>query len=181
MFQILLVAAALGPVAEFKAAFPAASVSESRAGGRLTGASGFEAPSPGETPEAAARAFLKKYGAAFGIDPRQELVVRTSLAAGQVGPVRFERRIDGLPLFDGDVVVGIDAKGAADWLMEYALMTRARAEQHVRFIAQYRSYVINYNLGKDIVRHYIEARGGTADRPGKRWEEFAKLLSSPAV
>src|SRR5207245_9186017 len=75
----------------------------------------------------------------------------------------------------------IDAKGAADWLMEYALMTRARAEQHVRFIAQYRSYVINYNLGKDIVRHYIEARGGTADRPGKRWEEFAKLLSSPRL
>ncbi|HYR46507.1 MAG TPA: hypothetical protein VER78_05835 [Thermoanaerobaculia bacterium] len=75
----------------------------------------------------------------------------------------------------------IDAKGAADRLVEYALMTRARAEQHVRFIAQYRSYVINYNLGKDMVRRFIEAKGGTADRPKKRWEEFEKLLSSPRL
>ncbi len=112
MFQVLLVAAALGPVADFKAAFPAASVIESPAGGRLTSASGFEASGLGDTPEAAARAFLKEYGAAFGIDPRQELVARTALAAGQVGPVRFERHIDGLPLFDGDVVVGVDAKGS---------------------------------------------------------------------
>lgn len=111
MFLVLLVAAGLGSVAEFKAAFPSASVTESPAGGRLTGASGFEARDLGEKPEAAARAFLQKYGGAFGIDPRQRLVAHTSLSPGQVGPVRFERRIDGLPLFNGDVVVGIDAKG----------------------------------------------------------------------
>ena len=35
----------------------------------------------------------------------------------------------------------------------------------MRFFDQYRSYVINYNLGKDLVRAYIEARGGTAGRP----------------
>jgi hypothetical protein len=29
----------------------------------------------------------------------------------------------------------------------------------VRFIDQYRSYVINYNLGKDMVAAYIESRG----------------------
>ena len=39
---------------------------------------------------------------------------------------------------------------------------RAR-EQRVRFFDTYRSYVINYNLGKDLVRQYIESRGGTAD------------------
>ena len=38
---------------------------------------------------------------------------------------------------------------------------RPRAEQRVRFIDQYRSYVINYNLGKDMARRYIESRGGT--------------------
>ena len=75
----------------------------------------------------------------------------------------------------------INAKGAADWLVEYALMTRARAEQQVRFIAQYRSYVINYNLGKDMVRRFIEAKGGTADQPKKRWEQFERLLSSPRL
>ena len=73
------------------------------------------------------------------------------------------------------------APQAADWLERYGLMTRARAEQRVRFIDQYRSYVINYNLGQDLVRQYIEHRGGTADEPAKRWQEFAALLSSPRL
>jgi hypothetical protein len=75
----------------------------------------------------------------------------------------------------------IDGKAAAAWLEKYALMAPARAEQRVRFIDQYRSYVINYNLGKDLVRRYIESRGGTADHPEKRWEEFGRLLSSPRL
>jgi len=68
----LLLAATLGPgsPADFRAAFPAASIVESPAGGRLTHASGFEAPGLGDTPEATARAFLAKYGAAFGIRAR---------------------------------------------------------------------------------------------------------------
>jgi hypothetical protein len=41
--------------------------------------------------------------------------------------------------------------------------------------------VINYNLGQDLVRQYIEKRGGTADRPEERWREFAKLISSPRL
>ena len=36
----------------------------------------------------------------------------------------------------------------AAWLERYALHSRPRAEQRVRFFDQYRSYVINYNLGK---------------------------------
>ncbi len=75
----------------------------------------------------------------------------------------------------------IDEKAAAAWLTEYALASPARAEQRVRFIGQYRSYVINYNLGKDIVRRWIEAQGGTADRPERRWEAFERLLSAPML
>jgi hypothetical protein len=41
--------------------------------------------------------------------------------------------------------------------------------------------VINYNLGKDLVRRYVESQGGTADNPGKRWEVFERLLSSPRL
>ena len=59
----------------------------------------------------------------------------------------------------------IDAAAAAAWLERYALMPPDRAQQRVRFFDQYRSYVINYNLGKDMVRRHIEARGGTSDRP----------------
>jgi hypothetical protein len=75
----------------------------------------------------------------------------------------------------------IDAKEAADFLERYALSARSRAQQRVRFFDQYRSYVINYNLGKDLVRRYIESRGGTPDRPEKRWEEFERLLSFPPL
>ncbi len=75
----------------------------------------------------------------------------------------------------------IDAGEAAEWLVRYALSTLPRAEQRIRFIDQYRSYVINYNLGKDMVADYIEGRGGTEDNPEKRWQEFGVLLSSPRV
>jgi hypothetical protein len=75
----------------------------------------------------------------------------------------------------------IDAKGCADWLEQYTLAPRARAEQRVRFIDRYRSYVINYNLGKDLVRDHVAQLGGTAERPDRRWEVFRELLSSPRL
>jgi hypothetical protein len=70
---------------------------------------------------------------------------------------------------------------AEEWLVTYALMSPERAKQRVRFIDAYRSYVINYNLGQDLVRKHIEVRGGTADNPAKRWEEFKVLISSPRL
>jgi hypothetical protein len=76
---------------------------------------------------------------------------------------------------------GIDAAGATAWLERYALMPHERAAQRVRFFDQYRSYVINYNYGKDLVRRFIESRGGTASQPARRWQEFEKLLSSPRL
>jgi hypothetical protein len=70
---------------------------------------------------------------------------------------------------------------AAIWLVKYALMSPDRALQRTRFFDTYRSYVINYNLGQDLVKQYIEKRGGTPDKPQKRWEEFKKLISSPRL
>jgi hypothetical protein len=75
----------------------------------------------------------------------------------------------------------IDADGAVTWMQKYALMDVERARQRVRFIDHYRSYVINYNLGEDMVKSYIEKRGGTEDQPEKRWKEFDQLLSSPRL
>ena len=75
----------------------------------------------------------------------------------------------------------IDAAQATAWLERYALMPHDRAAQRVRFFDQYRSYVINYNLGKDLIRRYIESRGGTATEPARRWQEFERLLSSPRL
>jgi hypothetical protein len=75
----------------------------------------------------------------------------------------------------------IDAAQAAAWLERYALMAHDRAVQRVKFFDQYRSYVINYNLGKDMVRRYIESHGGAPDEPARRWDEFKKLISSPRL
>ncbi len=75
----------------------------------------------------------------------------------------------------------IDLKTAAAWLQKYALMDEKRAKQGTRFIEKYRSYVINYNLGEDMVRSYIEKGGGTAEQPKQRWRDFEQLLASPRL
>ena len=74
----------------------------------------------------------------------------------------------------------IDAKGAADMLVSWGLYSRPRAEQRVRFIDQYRSYVINYNLGQDLVKAYVERLAGSGD-DARRWQVFNGLLSSPRL
>ncbi len=70
----------------------------------------------------------------------------------------------------------IDRDQAAQWLIEFSLMSPERARQRTDFIETYRSYVINYNLGKDMVRDYIER--DTEDQAA-RWKKFEQLLSSP--
>jgi hypothetical protein len=72
-------------------------------------------------------------------------------------------------------------EAAAAWLVTYTLSSRPRAEQRVRFFDKYRSYVINYNYGKDLVRRYVEAQGGTADHQDVRWRVFGDLISSPRL
>jgi len=66
-----------------------------------------------------------------------------------------------------------------EWLQKNALRTKESADKYVSFIEKYRSYVINYNLGNDIVKNYIESNGGTVDNLKKRWELFEHLLSTP--
>jgi hypothetical protein len=75
----------------------------------------------------------------------------------------------------------ISAPEAADWLVRYTLTEPARAAQRVRFIDQYRSYIVNYTLGEDLVRRHVEALGGTADRPERRWHALEGILTTPRV
>jgi hypothetical protein len=75
----------------------------------------------------------------------------------------------------------IAADAAAAWLERYALATPAAARQRVRFFDTYRSYVINYNLGQDLVHAYVERTAGPNATESERWRVFAELLSSPRV
>ncbi|MCK5742132.1 MAG: hypothetical protein KAH48_07935 [Chlorobi bacterium] len=71
----------------------------------------------------------------------------------------------------------IDRVDAVKKVMKYRLRTEKHAESNVDFYEIYRAYLISYNLGEDMVRDYVESKGGTADRPEKRWEEFIKIIS----
>jgi hypothetical protein len=95
----------------------------------------------------------------------QELKERLSYAGNEAA----RRYLDGQ----------INADAAASYLTTYALMSRPRAEQRVRFIDQYRSYVINYNLGLDMVRDYVEMRASEDPTEEYRWAVFLDLIASP--
>lgn len=73
----------------------------------------------------------------------------------------------------------ISRETAAELLVKYNFYEKDKALQRTRFMDRYRSYVINYNLGQQLVREYVERHGGTADNPEKRWEVFYDLLSQP--
>jgi hypothetical protein len=64
------------------------------------------------------------------------------------------------------------------WLQKYSLYSRDRAMKRLDFIKKYRSYVINYNLGRDLVAKYIESH---AKSDQERWSELAKMLGSPIL
>ena len=72
----------------------------------------------------------------------------------------------------------IDEAEAARLAQRYQLISAARAKQSIAFTKQYRSYVINYGLGQDMVRTYVEAAG--AD-PKAKWARMEKLLSEPTL
>jgi hypothetical protein len=70
---------------------------------------------------------------------------------------------------------------AEAFLVQYSLRTEAQASQRLRFIDKYRSYVINYNLGEQLVRAWVEQQGGTVADPVRRWAVFVDLISSPRL
>jgi hypothetical protein len=110
-----------------------------------------------------------------GLDPSrteryyavQELV-RTLSYAGNEAARRY---------LDGEIT----RDQAVGWMRRYALYPKERAEQRIRFVERYRSYVINYNWGLDLVKNYVHRLGGTPDQPQRRWEIFEELLSAPRV
>jgi hypothetical protein len=72
----------------------------------------------------------------------------------------------------------IDREHAVALSQRYGLTSRARAEQSVRFDDDYRSYVINYSTGEDVVRAFVERAGASADA---RWAAFERIMAEPTV
>ncbi|HEX6224955.1 MAG TPA: hypothetical protein VFZ52_11125 [Chryseolinea sp.] len=65
------------------------------------------------------------------------------------------------------------------WLKNYYLMDDDKAKKMMSFIRKNRSYVINYNYGKDLVKAYVETKSG--NDWDKQWEAFNWLLSNPVL
>jgi hypothetical protein len=130
---------------------------------------GIEVAFPGDERTAYERATLYPLA---GLDP--------SLAESYA---RVQRELRGLDYASNEAARRylegrLDAAGAARWLETHALMSAERARQRVKFIDQYRSYVLNYNLGQDLARGYVEKRAAAT---GGRWAAFKALLASPRL
>jgi hypothetical protein len=65
------------------------------------------------------------------------------------------------------------------WLKNFRLMDDDKAKKMLSFVRRNRSYVINYNYGKDLVKAYVEGQGGSD--MNKRWEVFGWLLSNQVL
>lgn len=72
----------------------------------------------------------------------------------------------------------IDDKKAIELLVKYTLVTEKKAQQRLGFINANRAYVINYNLGQDIVKDYIEKQTKTGTQ-AEIWALFSELLANP--
>jgi len=65
---------------------------------------------------------------------------------------------------------------AVPLIQKYYLQSYEKSEQRLRFIEKYRGYVINYNIGQDIVRNYVTNAGETQDA---QWKAFRDMLIIP--
>jgi hypothetical protein len=63
------------------------------------------------------------------------------------------------------------------WLRRNYLVMPGGEDGLIRFIEQQRSYVVNYTVGRELVKQYIEQRAGTDG--AKRWQMFCTLASTP--
>ncbi len=68
---------------------------------------------------------------------------------------------------------------ARRWLERYGLETPEQAEQSLRFYETYRSYSINYTLGEEIVRSYVERTAGPGASLERKWQAFYDILVTP--
>ena len=108
-----------------------------------------------------------------GLDPSLATVNAAVVQLNQA--LNYARNEVARRYLDGD----LDSTAAVAAMQRYWLQTPEQAAKTLRFIDTYRSYVINYNLGRDLVARWVEREGG--DDPAARWRAFDRLLSTPRL
>ena len=105
----------------------------------------------------------------------QRLAERNAAVRQVVERLNYARNEVARRYLDGQ----IDSAGAVREMSRYWLSTPAASAKTVRFIRDYRAYVINYNLGRDLVAAWVGRTAGTD--PENRWRAFGALLSAPLL
>jgi hypothetical protein len=76
----------------------------------------------------------------------------------------------------------LDGKSSKDetatFLMRYLGETEEEAYKSIGFFRRYRSYIVNYSLGEDLVKKYVE-HDETTENVERRWERFTRLMLNP--
>lgn len=72
----------------------------------------------------------------------------------------------------------INKNQAIELLMKYSLTNKEKSIQRIGFIEVHRSYIINYNLGEDIVAEYV-SKLSVNNTQKEKWKTFTELLKNP--
>lgn len=72
----------------------------------------------------------------------------------------------------------ISDERAIELAERYRLVARDAAERSLDFETEYRSYVINYSSGENLVRGYVDRAG---DDPAARWAAYVHIMSTPTL
>jgi len=108
-----------------------------------------------------------------GLDPKT--AAKYDQVQKLLGDLRFAKNEAARGYLDGR----ISREEAVQWLARYAMESPERAAKTVDFWNQYRSYIINYNLGQDIVFNYIKKTAGADQSNERKWKIFYEILSTP--
>jgi len=73
----------------------------------------------------------------------------------------------------------VDSAEAKDMLMGYAIYGEDEVDDRIGAYDDYRSYVVTYYIGIDLIRDHVEAVTEGEDDPEVKWEAFAELLKTP--
>ena len=71
-----------------------------------------------------------------------------------------------------------DREEALEWLVNVRLYPAEKSAQRLQFYDAMGAYVINYNLGQDMAKAYVEHQGATR---AEHWAAFRDLMASPRV
>ncbi|WP_297513391.1 hypothetical protein [uncultured Caulobacter sp.] len=130
---------------------------------------GIELAFPGEAKTAFER---DKLYALAGLDPK------TAKAYGELQAAKAALASASNTIAADYLAGKMTKEQAVRALMKYSLYSRGGAEKRVAFIETYRSYVINYNIGQDMVRDHVY-RAGKSE--AARWAAMERVISEPTT